>query len=140
MTPCCRWGWLQLRTHLPKMVDAVTSAGQVVTWVCDPMHGNTECVAGYKTRRYDNIRAEVGAPSLHISLEESRTRPCLGPGFGKSAHINHGVPLKLHAILGVSQGVLIEAHKCTPCWYVAAPFSRRCSPCPSSLNSFVIIF
>ena len=23
------------------------------------MHGNTECVAGYKTRRFDNIRAEV---------------------------------------------------------------------------------
>ena len=40
-------------------MGAVQSAGQVVAWVCDPMHGNTECVAGYKTRRYDNIRAEV---------------------------------------------------------------------------------
>ena len=60
------WWRLQLRANLPKMVDAVTSAGQVVTWVCDPMHGNTECVAGYKTRRYDNIRAEVGALPLWV--------------------------------------------------------------------------
>jgi 3-deoxy-D-arabino-heptulosonate 7-phosphate (DAHP) synthase class II len=36
-------------------------AGQVVAWVCDPMHGNTEEVSGYKTRRYDNVRAEVEA-------------------------------------------------------------------------------
>jgi len=34
---------------------------QVVTWVCDPVHGNTESVNGFKTRRYDNIRAEVEA-------------------------------------------------------------------------------
>ena len=32
---------------------------QVVTWVCDPMHGNTECVNNYKTRRYERIRAEA---------------------------------------------------------------------------------
>ena len=37
------------------------SASQVVTWICDPMHGNTECVNNYKTRRYENIRAEVEA-------------------------------------------------------------------------------
>lgn len=30
--------------------------------MCDPMHGNTECVAGYKTRRYERIRAEVRDP------------------------------------------------------------------------------
>jgi 3-deoxy-7-phosphoheptulonate synthase len=49
----------QVRANLPRLVKAVQSAGQVVTWVCDPMHGNTESVAGYKTRRYERIRAEV---------------------------------------------------------------------------------
>ena len=44
-------------------MQAVKSAGQIVTWVCDPMHANTEAVGRYKTRRYDNIRAEVGHPS-----------------------------------------------------------------------------
>ena len=41
-------------------------AGQVVAWVCDPMHGNTEEVSGYKTRRYDNIRAEVRWPAAWV--------------------------------------------------------------------------
>ncbi len=44
---------------MPRLVEAVQSAGQIVTWVCDPMHGNTESVAGYKTRRYERIRQEV---------------------------------------------------------------------------------
>ena len=48
---------------MPRLVEAVQSAGQTVTWVCDPMHGNTESVAGYKTRRYERIRQEV-RPSL----------------------------------------------------------------------------
>jgi hypothetical protein len=55
---------VQLREKLPALVRAVGAAGQVVAWVCDPMHGNTECVAGIKTRRYDNIRAEVCARPL----------------------------------------------------------------------------
>ena len=50
---------------MPRLVEAVESAGQTVTWVCDPMHGNTESVAGYKTRRYERIRQEV-RPSLGI--------------------------------------------------------------------------
>ena len=50
---------LQLRENMPRLVEAVESAGQTVTWVCDPMHGNTESVAGYKTRRYERIRQEV---------------------------------------------------------------------------------
>ena len=64
------WGCaaLQLRAKLPSLVQAVKSAGQVVTWVCDPMHANTEAVGRYKTRRYDNIRAEVRTPSLEQHL------------------------------------------------------------------------
>lgn len=62
---------------MPRLVEAVQSAGQIVTWVCDPMHGNTESVAGYKTRRYERIRQEVRSgvwriPSLlmHVYHEE----------------------------------------------------------------------
>lgn len=56
-----RMGAVKLREKLPALIEAVQQAGQVVAWVCDPMHGNTEEVNGYKTRRYDNIRAEVSA-------------------------------------------------------------------------------
>ena len=57
-----------MRTKLPALLKAVQDSGQVVTWVCDPMHGNTESCNGFKTRRYDNIRSEVPLlllPVLH---------------------------------------------------------------------------
>lgn len=41
---------------------------QIVTWVCDPMHGNTETVSNFKTRRYENIRAEVGLVGPHAAV------------------------------------------------------------------------
>ena len=53
---------LQVREKLPALVQAVQNSGQVVTWICDPMHGNTESCSGFKTRRYQNIRAEVCQP------------------------------------------------------------------------------
>lgn len=52
-----RMGPAKVRTALPALIKAINDAGLSVTWVCDPMHGNTESVAGYKTRRYENIRA-----------------------------------------------------------------------------------
>ena len=37
-----------------------TAAGRVVTWVCDPMHGNTYTTEdGTKTRHFDAILAEL---------------------------------------------------------------------------------
>ncbi len=30
-----------IRDALPALVDKVTSSGATVTWICDPMHGNT---------------------------------------------------------------------------------------------------
>ncbi len=56
---------MQVRANLPRLVKAVRDSGQVVTWVCDPMHGNTECVAGFKTRRFERIRAEVRPLPVH---------------------------------------------------------------------------
>lgn len=51
-----------------------------MAWVCDPMHGNTEEVSGYKTRRYDNIRAEVRTcrpvPCRPAHLLPSCVLPC----------------------------------------------------------------
>ncbi len=61
----CGWGGVALScpglqpptTHSPTH----PSRCQVVAWVCDPMHGNTESCGGFKTRRYENVRAEVEA-------------------------------------------------------------------------------
>ena len=58
---------LQLRENMPRLVEAVQSAGQIVTWVCDPMHGNTESVAGYKTPPLRAHPARGAPPSAGYS-------------------------------------------------------------------------
>ena len=55
-----RFGARQIESQLPTMIESVRRTGKSVLWVCDPMHGNTEATAnGVKTRRFDNILAEV---------------------------------------------------------------------------------
>ena len=42
------------------LVKAVKEEGASVTWVCDPMHGNTiKSSTGYKTRPFDSVLREV---------------------------------------------------------------------------------
>ena len=48
------------RPDLPRLVKAVKEEGANVTWVCDPMHGNTiKSSTGYKTRPFDSVLREV---------------------------------------------------------------------------------
>ncbi|HXV40092.1 MAG TPA: 3-deoxy-7-phosphoheptulonate synthase class II [Steroidobacteraceae bacterium] len=55
-----RFGAARIEPELPAMIRAVRDAGRQVLWVCDPMHGNTETTPqGVKTRRFENILAEV---------------------------------------------------------------------------------
>ena len=55
-----RLGAKEIDSGLPRMIEAVRATGKSVLWVCDPMHGNTESTAsGVKTRRFDNILAEL---------------------------------------------------------------------------------
>jgi len=87
-----RMGAEKLRAKFPALIKAVQDAGQVVTWVSDPMHGNTEDVNGYKTRRYDNVRAEVEAffdvhdemgsvpGGLHLEMTGDDVTECIGGG------------------------------------------------------------
>ncbi|KAK8483364.1 hypothetical protein V6N13_097612 [Hibiscus sabdariffa] len=51
-----------MRIKLPHLIRAVRQAGLIVTWVSDPMHGNTiKAPCGLKTRPFDAIRAELRA-------------------------------------------------------------------------------
>jgi 3-deoxy-7-phosphoheptulonate synthase len=55
-----RFGSSRIESALPQMIRAVRDSGRQVLWVCDPMHGNTETTPqGVKTRRFENILAEV---------------------------------------------------------------------------------
>lgn len=85
-----RMGANNVRKYLPALITAVRDAGLVVTWICDPVHGNTETVNGYKTRRYDNIRKEVEAffdvheqlgsvpGGIHLEMTGDNVTECIG--------------------------------------------------------------
>ena len=60
LTFITRMGADQVRDSLPPLVEKVTASGRPVTWICDPMHGNTiSSVSGYKTRRLSDVLDEV---------------------------------------------------------------------------------
>ncbi|HUH05034.1 MAG TPA: 3-deoxy-7-phosphoheptulonate synthase class II, partial [Kofleriaceae bacterium] len=55
-----RLGAGQVEDKLPLLIETVRKTGKTVLWCADPMHGNTEQTAGgYKTRRFENILAEL---------------------------------------------------------------------------------
>lgn len=55
-----RMGAGRIRAALPPLLTAVKEHGVPVTWICDPMHGNTiTSSTGYKTRQFSTILDEV---------------------------------------------------------------------------------
>jgi len=95
LTFITRFGAKNVDAHLPRVIRAVRATGSRVLWVCDPMHGNTETTAeGYKTRRFDNIRAELRAAfrihaeqgsvlgGVHLELTGDNVTECIGGARG----------------------------------------------------------
>ena len=95
LTFILRFGADGVEKCLPPMVQAVRKAGRHVLWCCDPMHGNTETVAGgIKTRRFEKILRELettfhvlregGAHlgGVHIELTGEGVTECLGGASG----------------------------------------------------------
>jgi 3-deoxy-7-phosphoheptulonate synthase len=65
-----RMGAEKVADALPPLIEEVLRLGKHATWCCDPMHGNTETTAaGVKTRRFENILAELEAAfKVHRAL------------------------------------------------------------------------
>ncbi|WP_406090627.1 3-deoxy-7-phosphoheptulonate synthase [Kitasatospora purpeofusca] len=60
LTLIARMGAENVADRLPKLVDAVRSAGHPVVWLSDPVHGNTVTApGGYKTRLVETVSLEV---------------------------------------------------------------------------------
>ena len=60
ITLICRMGHEGVQDGLPPLIKAIQNEGRIVTWSCDPMHGNTvKSASGYKTRPFENVLAEV---------------------------------------------------------------------------------
>ncbi len=86
-----RMGADRVREVLPDLVAGVAAAGVSVTWICDPMHGNTiSSPSGYKTRRFDDVIDEVRGffevhrglgttpGGIHVELTGEDVTECLG--------------------------------------------------------------
>lgn len=60
LTFITRMGATQIRDRLPALIEVVQEDGRPVTWVSDPMHGNTITADnGYKTRDFATIMDEI---------------------------------------------------------------------------------
>jgi len=91
LTFITRLGAQRVRDLLPPLVEKVRAEGLLVTWVCDPMHGNTVTTpSGYKTRHFDDVIDEVQGffevheelgtvpGGLHIELTGDDVTECVG--------------------------------------------------------------
>ncbi|XP_024399649.1 phospho-2-dehydro-3-deoxyheptonate aldolase 2, chloroplastic isoform X2 [Physcomitrium patens] len=98
LTVIVRMGAAKLREKLPALVRAVRQAGCMVTWVSDPMHGNTIKApgSGTKTRPFDAILEEVKAffdvheqegthaGGVHLEMTGQDVTECVGGGINLS--------------------------------------------------------
>ena len=95
LTFITRMGASEIRSALPPVVAKVAASGAHVTWVCDPMHGNTiEAPDGHKTRRVEDILAEVTGffevhralgthpGGIHIEFTGDDVTECVGGSHG----------------------------------------------------------
>ncbi|PKI66207.1 hypothetical protein CRG98_013375 [Punica granatum] len=91
ITIIVRMGAENLRVKLPNLIRAVRRAGHIVTWVTDPVHGNTiKAPCGLKTRSFDAILAEVRAffdvhkqegsrpGGIHLEMSGQNVTDCIG--------------------------------------------------------------
>ena len=91
ITLISRMGADGVRRHLPPLLRSVQQDGRRVTWLCDPMHGNTISTASkIKTRSFDAILAEVGGffdvfqgegarpGGVHIEMTGQDVTECVG--------------------------------------------------------------
>lgn len=71
ITVIARMGADNMRVKLPHLIRAIRGAGQIVTWVSDPMHGNTtKAPCGLKTRSFDSIRVLMLFYLFYIPVQE----------------------------------------------------------------------
>ena len=74
LTFIARMGAEQVGSRLPPLLRRIRDEGRNVTWICDPMHGNTfTSASGYKTRRFDQVLDEI--KSFFLAHKEEGTVP-----------------------------------------------------------------
>ncbi len=91
LTLITRFGRDNIERYLPPLIEEIQRSGRKVTWLSDPMHGNTfTSDSGYKTRKYEDIIAELEsffrihhrlgshAGGIHLEMSGENVTECLG--------------------------------------------------------------
>ncbi|CAN5474537.1 3-deoxy-7-phosphoheptulonate synthase class II [soil metagenome] len=91
LTFITRMGAQRIGEVLPSLLESVRGEASNVTWICDPMHGNTfTSPSGYKTRRFEDVVAEVRGffaahrqvgtwpGGIHVELTGNDVTECVG--------------------------------------------------------------
>ncbi|MCE0488017.1 class II 3-deoxy-7-phosphoheptulonate synthase [Ornithinimicrobium sediminis] len=91
LTFITRMGAQRIGDLLPELLTSVGEIAHHVTWVCDPMHGNTfTSPSGYKTRAFEDVVAEVRGffeahrqvgtwpGGIHVELTGNDVTECVG--------------------------------------------------------------
>jgi 3-deoxy-7-phosphoheptulonate synthase len=90
LTLIARMGAAKLEQKLPPLIRAIQKEGRKVTWLSDPMHGNTHAAGAYKTRSFDAILQEVRGffdihhaegtwpAGVHVEMTGRNVTECIG--------------------------------------------------------------
>jgi len=86
----CRFGARYVEATMPKVLKAVLDEGLKVLWVIDAVHGNTQKVGSFKTRKLGDVREEIitgikvirefglRLHGVHLELTPEEVTECLG--------------------------------------------------------------
>ena len=101
----------------PKIMEKVAKSGHPVTWMSDPMHGNTfKHASGYKTRHFDDILKEIEGffascsktgvwpGGVHLELTGDDVTECLG-GLDDLANLESRYETRCDPRLNARQGI-----------------------------------
>jgi len=91
LTLIVRMGAEKIQSTFPQLLKEIDKLGLNITWVCDPMHGNTSTSnSGYKTRATENILSEIKSffeihksqgsipGGVHLELTGLNVTECVG--------------------------------------------------------------
>ena len=91
LTLIVRMGAEKIQSTFPNLLKEINKLGHNITWVCDPMHGNTSTsISGYKTRATENILSEIKSffeihnsqgsipGGVHLELTGLNVTECVG--------------------------------------------------------------
>ncbi|KAI3895014.1 hypothetical protein MKW92_036801 [Papaver armeniacum] len=82
ITVIVRMGAENMRVKIPHLIREARRSGQIVTWVSDPMHGNTiKAPCGLKTRPFDAIRVcslnHFNPGGIHLEMTGQNVTECI---------------------------------------------------------------